>query len=113
MISTHSVSNLQECTIVGDECAAVASFNAEYDRSVLLGVMPRGGNRPHPADLPYTSAVCLRGLGRHSARSFAAKHPKVPRFVVSLVPQPYELDGVSLLPVRAALAEIRGWLGQP
>ncbi len=43
-------------------------------------------------------------------RSFGQVHPGVPRVAVSTVPEPYEIEGIRVLPCRDFLEEFTGWL---
>lgn len=43
-------------------------------------------------------------------RAFASEHPKVPCFVVARVPEPFELEGVTVLPWERYLLEIAAML---
>lgn len=64
---------------------------------LVLAVEIKSGKRVAGAD--------LSGL-----RSFGTAHPKVPRLVVSQVPEEYRLEDVAVLPYRSFLDRLDEWL---
>lgn len=69
----------------------------EKHGKIVLAVEVKAGTKVATAD--------LTGL-----RSFGEAHPKVPRIVVSRMPQEYSLGDVSVIPYRRFLERIRDWL---
>lgn len=52
------------------------------------------------------SRATITGADLSGLRSFAEAHPDVPRVIVARVPEPFEVDGVTVLPWRRFFAEL-------